>query len=287
LNKSEHKLFKIKALLANDSVKISVPIKTVGQVGENLLSVFFNPQTQPEQLYNNNSIDYKFEVISDKINPILSVTFDGKQIQNNEIVSAKPEIQISLKDENLFRIKTDTLGLEISLKSCKNCNFKRIYFNDPAISWKANPIDNNLIIKYLPQILTDDTLTLQVQGRDVAGNLAGTLPYTISFRIIQKQEVKSFIVYPNPLELFTKFSFVITGSEVPDEFKIEVFDVQGRTVKIIDNSKQNLMVGLNEFIWDGTDVFGNKLPVGIYYYQLILRNKGVNLSLENGKLIKL
>ena len=287
LNKSEIKLFKIKALSENDSVKISIPIQTAGQVGENLLSVFFNPQSQPEQIYNNNSIDYKFDVIPDKINPILSVTFDGKQIQNNEMVSAKPEILISLKDENLFRIRTDTLGLEMSLKACKSCTFKRIYFKDPAIAWKTNSTTNNFTIKYLPKISTDDTLTLQVQGRDVAGNLAGSLPYTISFRIIQKQEAKSLIVYPNPFELFTKFSFVITGSEVPDEFKIEVFDSQGKTVKIIDQSKQNLRVGLNEYIWDGTDLLGNKLPTGIYYYKSILRNKGVNLSLESGKLIKL
>ncbi len=286
LNKQVVKSFKIKALSANDSVKISVPIQTAGQVGENTLSIFFNPQVQPEQLYNNNSIDYNFEVIPDKISPLLSITFDGKQIQNNEIVSARPEIQISLKDENLFRIKTDTLGLEMALKSCRKCNFKRIYFKEPNISWKANPMDNNFIIKYLPKISTDDTLTLQVQGRDVAGNLSGTQPYTISFRIIQKQEVKSFVVYPNPFELFTKFSFVITGAEVPDEFKIEVFDLQGKTVKIIDQNKQNLRVGLNEFIWDGTDILGNKLPIGEYFYRVVLRNRGMDLLFGNGKIVR-
>lgn len=286
LNKQSIKLFKIKALSANDSVKISIPIQTVEQVGDNTLNVFFNPQIEPEQLYNNNSIDYNFSVIPDKINPILSVTFDGKQIQNHEIISAKPLIQISLKDENLFRIRTDTLGLELSLKSCKNCTFKRISFKDSAITWKTNLSDNNITVKYLPKISTDDTLTLQVQGQDVAGNLSGTQPYTISFRIIQKQEVKSLIVYPNPFELFTKFSFVITGSELPDEFKIEVFDIQGKTVKIIDQSKQNLRVGLNEFIWDGTDLSGHELPIGIYYYRVILRNKGVDLLSESGKVVK-
>ena len=286
LNKSDIKLFKIRALSVNDSVKVSIPIQTAGQTGENTLSVFFNPQTQPEQIYDNNSIDYNFTVIPDKINPILSVTFDGKQIQNHEIVSANPAIQISLKDENLFRIKTDTLGLEIAIKSCKKCNFKRVYFKDPAISWKANQRDNNFIIRYLSKFLTDDTLTLQVQGRDVAGNLAGMLPYTISFRTIQKQEANSFLVYPNPFELFTKFSFVITGSEVPDEFKIEVFDVQGKTVKIIDQTNQNLRVGLNEYIWDGTDISGNKLPSRVYFYRVVLKNKGVDLLLGSGKLVK-
>lgn len=286
-NNSSIKLFKIKNLSTNDSVKVILPIQTAGQAGDNTLSVFFNPQTQPEQRYNNNSIDYSFRVIPDKINPILSVIFDGKQIQNNEIISAKPIIQISLKDENLFRIKTDTLGFEISLKSCTKCSFKRVYFKDSAISWSSNPADNRFIIKYLPNFLSDDTLTLQVQGSDVAGNLAGSKPYTISFRIVQQQEVKSFVVYPNPYELFTKFSFVITGAEIPDKFKIELFDFQGKTVKIIDPIKQNLRVGLNEYIWDGTDFLGNKLPTGIYYYRYNLRNKGVDLSLGSGKLIKL
>ena len=287
LNKQTTKLFKIKALPAHDSAKISIPIQTVGQIGDNTLSIFFNPQTQLEQAYNNNSIDYNFRVITDRINPILSVTFDGKQIQNNEIISAKPLIQISLKDENLFRIRTDTLGIEIALKSCKKCNFKRVYFKDSTISWKANQTNNNFIVNYLPKFLTDDTLTLQVQGRDVSGNLAGTQPYIISFRIIQKQELKSFIAYPNPFEVFTKFSFVITDSETPDECKIELFDFHGKTVKVVDNSKQNLRVGLNEFIWDGTDSAGGRLQAGIYYYRLVLRNKGVDLSLESGKIVKL
>jgi len=286
-NNSSIKLFKIKALSANDSVKIMIPIQTAGQVGDNVLSVFFNPRTQAEQCYDNNSIDYHFKVISDKINPILSVTFDGKQIQNNEIVSTKPLIQVSLRDENLFRIKADTLGLELSLKSCVKCPFRRIYFKNSAISWANNSADNNFVVKYLPNFSSNDTLTLQVQGSDVAGNLAGLEPYKISFRTIQKQEVKSFNVYPNPFELFTTFSFVITGAEVPDEFKIEVLDTQGKTVKIMDNLKQNLRVGLNEYIWDGMDYLGNKLPTGIYYYRLILKNKGVNLSLDSGKIIKL
>jgi hypothetical protein len=268
-------------------VKITLPIQTAGQVGENTLSIFFNPQIQSEQVYNNNSVDYNFKVIPDKINPLLSVTFDGKQIQNNEIVSTKPLIEISLKDENLFRIKTDTLGFELSLKSCLKCAFRRIYFKDSTISYTRNLIDNNFIIRYLPNFISNDTLTLQVQGSDVAGNLAGIKPYTISFRIIQKPEVKSFIVFPNPLELFTKFSFVITGAEVPDEFSVELFDLQGKTVKIINQSKQNLRVGLNEYLWDGTDFSGYKLPTGTYYYRLILRNKGVDLSLESGKIVKL
>lgn len=282
LNKNSFKLFKIKALSANDSVKIGIPIQTAGWTGENNLSLFFNPEIQPEQVYANNSIDFTFNVNPDKTNPILSVKFDGRQIQNNEVVSAKPVIEISLKDENLFRIKTDTLGMDLWLQSCKKCTFKRLYFSNPELTWQADKVSNNFIIKYLPKNLQEDTLTLQVQGRDVAGNLAGTQAYTISFIIRQKHEVKSWVVYPNPFNAFTKFSFTLTGIEIPEEFCIEIFDGHGRILKTINQQKQPLHIGINDFIWEGTDNSGVNLPVGTYFYRFILRNKSVGFSFENG-----
>ena len=268
--KNQSKTFKIKALIALDSVKISVPIRMEGLVGDNVLSFIFNPQIQTEQIYTNNSIDYHFSVFPDKINPILNVTFDGRQIQNNEIVSAKPLIQISLKDENLFRIRTDTAGLEMSLKSCKTSSFQRIYFKNPDISWKPDTINNHFIINYLPKNLQEDTLTLKVQGRDLAGNLAGNQPYQISFRIIQKNELKSWSVYPNPFEYFTKFSFTLTGSEIPRNYIIEIYDELGQMVKSINETNQSLHIGINEIIWDGTDSSGKNLPPGVYLYRFIM-----------------
>ncbi|WP_211321139.1 putative type IX secretion system sortase PorU2 [Arcicella aurantiaca] len=281
LGKTQSKLFKIRALNALDSMKVSVPIQTEGLIGDNTLSLVFNPQMQPEQLYNNNSIDYHFKVIPDKINPILSVTFDGRQIQNNEIVSAKPLIQINLKDENLFSIRTDTTGLEMSLKSCNTCSFKRIYFSNSDISWKANLSINKFIINYLPQNLKEDTLTLQVQGRDLAGNLSGNQPYQISFRIIQKNELKSWLVYPNPFEFFTKFSFTLTGSEIPTHYRIEIYDEQGRFIKTLNLVSQPLHIGINEFIWDGTDSTGKNLPSGTYIYRLNVNDINPN----SGKIV--
>lgn len=282
LNKNNFKLFKIKALSANDSVKISVPVQTAGWTGENNLSLFFNPEIQPEQVYANNSIDFTFNVNPDKTNPILSVKFDGRQIQNNEIVSAKPVIEISLKDENLFRIKTDTLGMDLWLKPCKKCAFKRLYFSNSELSWQADKISNNFIIRYLPKNLPEDTLTLQVQGRDVTGNLAGTQPYTISFIIMQKQELKSWVVYPNPFNAFTKFSFTLTGTEIPEKFSIEIFDAQGIILKTINQQKQSLNIGINEFVWEGIDNSGVNLLAGTYFYRFILRNKSGSFSFENG-----
>ncbi|NJR76186.1 MAG: T9SS type A sorting domain-containing protein [Scytonema sp. CRU_2_7] len=125
-----------------------------------------------------------------------------------------------------------------------------------------------------------------MQGRDVAGNLAGSQPYTISFVIKKQQELKSWVVYPNPFSAFTKFSFTLTGAEIPEEFSIEVFDAQGRVLKTITQQKQPLHIGINEFVWEGTDNSGVNLPAGAYLYRFVLQNKNESLSVnESGKIV--
>lgn len=285
LNKSEYTLFKVKKLDKNDSISLNIPFKTAGWLKENTLSITFNPEILPEQSYQNNSIDYTFNVIPDKINPILSVTFDGRQIQQYERVSSKPKIRISLKDENRFRIKKDTSGIDLWIKYCSKCTFNRISLDNPNISWRSDSTQNDFILEYFPQDLPEDTLTIIVQGSDVAGNLSGIQPYQISFRTIQQEGFKHWKVFPNPFHFFTKFSFELSGEYIPTEFAIEVFDIQGKQVAFISPNK-SLHIGLNEIIWEAKDFSNNYLVAGTYFYRLISKNKTVDLTLgTSGKLI--
>ncbi|MBK9460158.1 MAG: hypothetical protein IPN94_12175 [Sphingobacteriales bacterium] len=55
---------------------------TTGLVGNNLLAVELNPnQANPEKFKFNNIMYLPFVVVTDKINPILDVTFDGRHIR--------------------------------------------------------------------------------------------------------------------------------------------------------------------------------------------------------------
>lgn len=283
LNKNIVKVFKVKPLIKKDSVHINVPIYTAGLLGENTFSLTFNPAIIPEQSYQNNTIFSTFKVIPDRINPILSVTFDGRQIQQYELVSSKPLIQISLKDENSFRIKKDTNGIDLQLKNCSNCSFKKIFFSQNDITWQSDSLTNTFLIDYFPQDLPEnDTLTLRVQGQDVAGNYSGNTPYQISFRNFSKQVLSNWQVSPNPFSSQTQFIFQLKD-EIPEEFAIEIFDFQGGKVALLE---QALKIGFNQINWDAKDLTNNYLPSGTYFYRLILRNKAVDLALGTcGKLI--
>ena len=78
-----------------------------------------NPQTgiyyQAEQYHFNNIANKYFFVQGDITNPLLDVSFDGRYIMNGEIISAKPEILIKLKDENKYLALNDTSLFRIYL----------------------------------------------------------------------------------------------------------------------------------------------------------------------------
>lgn len=84
---------------------ISVSTEDLG--GGNFLFIEANPvdsatgvYDQPEQYHFNNYASLRFTIQEDLENPLLDVTFDGVHILDGDIVSAKPEIQMTLDDEN-------------------------------------------------------------------------------------------------------------------------------------------------------------------------------------------
>lgn len=66
--------------------------------------------------------------------------------------------------------------------------------------------------------------------------------------------------FPNPFKNFTTLEIAVSSAE---NYKIEVFDSYGRTVKVLLN--QTLEPEVYYLDWDGTDHSNNNLPKGIYY----------------------
>ncbi len=111
---------------SNDVLTDTISFTTKGLPGLNYLWYEVNcpnPSTntydQLEQYHFNNYAVKAFYVTTDKINPLLDVTFDGVRILDGDIVSAKPTIIIQLKDENKFLALNDTSLFAIYLTDLK------------------------------------------------------------------------------------------------------------------------------------------------------------------------
>jgi len=253
---------------------------TLGKTGNNQLLAYVNPRIQPEEYYENNALNVPFKVVADHYQPVLDVTFDGVKIMNGDFVSSNPFISVSLKDENKFLIKKDTIGVTLLLtRPCAGCQTERISLNSPNVKYYPAGPDNLFRIEYKPEKLDNGIYRLAVQGNDVKGNPSGSNSYQIEFNVLDQNTITNFFPYPNPFSTSCQWVFTLTG-EFPDDFKIQIMTVTGKVVREITKSELGpLRIGNNisSYRWNGTDEFGDRLANGVYIYRVVMK-EGVTFA---------
>jgi flagellar hook assembly protein FlgD len=269
----------------------TITIPTLSLSGSNSIWMEINPNNdQPEKYHFNNFFNLSFGVNPDKINPLLDVTFDGIRIMNGDIVSAKPDVLITLKDENKFLAINDTSLFNLYLIEPDDANRIPLYFAEtPYYKLEFTPASlpsNRAKINYKPSFTKDGVYQLVVQGKDVSGNRSGSNEYKISFEIVTKSTITEVLNYPNPFSTSTRFVFTLTGSEIPTYFKIQILSISGKVVREIDLSELgSIHIGRNitEYAWDGTDSFGDKLANGVYFYKVVTNINGQTIEKRETK----
>lgn len=269
-----------------DTLHVRHLTNTAALRGQNTFYLDVNPDNdQPEQFHFNNFLYRSFYVKSDNVNPLLDVTFDGVHILNRDIVSSKPHILIKLKDESRWLILDDTATTKVQVRYPNGVihpfHFKTndtLKFNPAGAAPNA---DNTATIDFLPYFPLDGDYELIVTGKDRSGNTAGNIEYKVGFQVINKPMISNMLNYPNPFTTSTAFVFTITGSEVPQNIKIQILTITGKIVREITKDELGpLHIGRNitEFKWDGTDQYGQKLANGIYLYRVVTNLNGRSLD---------
>ena len=275
----------------------TVRFSTVGFGGWNTLMIEANPVDtltgryhQAEQYRFNNIAQWRFEVDEDRENPLLDVTFDGRFILDGDIVSARPEIEISLDDENTIRLldsPADTASFKVFLTR-PGAGQQRIHFRDGAGNevmrfQPASGTDNIARIRYSPRFDSDGRYCLTVQASDLSGNASGDNDYKVCFEVVNRTTITDVLNYPNPFTTSTRFVFTLTGSEPPSQMRIQILTVTGKVVREVSMAELGpIHVGRNitEFAWDGTDQFGDRLARGVYLYRVMARLNGEDIEVR-------
>jgi hypothetical protein len=264
----------------------TVVVPTTGLSGMNQLWLEANPvgnvNSQNEQYHFNNVLMVPFTVGADRINPLLDVTFDGVHIMNNDIVSGKPGILITLKDENQFLALNDTGDFKIFLRSPSQNVAVQIPFQQPLMTFVPAVLPHNSCkILFNPACVEDGTYDLIVQAKDRSDNQSGIIDYKISFEVVNKPTITNVLNYPNPFTTSTQFVFTLTGTEVPDLFTIQIMTITGKVVQEINRDQfGDLHIGRNvtNYAWDGKDMYGDQLANGVYLYRIITRLNGQTIE---------
>lgn len=269
-----------KPLAPGEILLDTLSVSTLLLSGQNTIWVEANPDNdQPEQFHFNNIGSRSFYVGDDRINPLLDVTFDGVHILNGDLINPKPEILIRLRDENPYLMLNDTSSFRIFLKSPSQTESRPVYFaTEPAMQFvPAIAPSNKAQIEWRALFAEDGMYELTVRAKDRSGNASGSVAYRIRFEVVNKSSITHVYNYPNPFSTRTHFVFTLTGSEIPDQFRIQILTITGRVVRDIRRDELGpIRIGRNitEFAWDGRDEFGDQLANGIYLYRVITSIKG-------------
>jgi hypothetical protein len=277
-----------KPLAGNDTIHTDYNFETGSDIyaGLNYLYLEANPDNdQPEQYHFNNVAIRSFHVNTDELNPLLDVTFDGIHILDGDLVSAKPDIEVQLKDESKFLALDDTSLFDIYFIYPDGSKHLVNFDNVTAIFVPAdagNIAKNNTAHVTLKKSFnTDGIYQLVVQGFDKSGNASGDNFYKISFEVINKPMISNVLNYPNPFSTSTRFVFTLTGSIVPQQMKIQIMTISGKVIKeVFSNELGNIHIGNNitDYAWDGTDQFGDRLANGLYFYRVTAILDGINMD---------
>jgi hypothetical protein len=269
----------------NDTLQIGALVSTASLGGRNLLYIEANPDNDQKEQFHFNNFAYKYIYVKpDSLNPLLDVTFDGTHILSRDIVSSKPDILIKLKDEAKWMILDDTSLMTVQVRF-PNGSLRRFYFNSDTLRFTPagqapNP-DNTATVTFKPYFPVDGEYELIITGKDKSNNAAGRIEYRVIFEVINTPMISNMLNYPNPFTTSTAFVFTVTGSEVPQNIKIEIMTITGKIVREITKDELGpLHIGRNitEFKWDGTDQYGQKLANGVYLYRVVTNLNGKALD---------
>ncbi len=266
---------KLKKLNPGDTATVKYTLNTQNFTGLNNVYIDVNPAyDQPEQTLFNNFFYRNVYVQPNNLKPTLDVTFDGVHILNNDIISASPHITVRLKEPSKYLLLNDTSFVTVQLLY-PDGTFRRFAYNTDTLRFTpalAGATDNVAQVDFLPRLTQDGVYTLYVGGKDKSGNTAGTTGYSVSFMVYNKPMISNVFNYPNPFTTSTAFVFTITGSQIPQNIRIQILTITGKIVRDITSEELGpLHIGRNitQFKWNGTNQYGQKLANGIYLYRVI------------------
>jgi hypothetical protein len=217
----------------------------------------------------NNLIENDFYIARDSTKPVFNITFDGKEILDGDIVSSRPEVVITLKDntplpweESYFTIVYDNVPLEFA--------------PDTLVFEEVSPYPNSEVkVTWIPFIEEDGEHTLEVLAKDPSGNFFDSTSYRVSFFVFNNSDLRDVYNYPNPFGDNTHFTFELRGVNVPEELRIRIYTIAGRMIKELKIPPSLLRIGFNSIYWDGRDHDGDEIANGLYFYKVIYRNDDV------------
>jgi len=246
-------------------VSVDALIPTTGAHGAMQVKLQIDPDALIAETYeNNNSYSLFAFVRSDTITPTFELTIDDRRLYEGDYVSVHPTIRVVVQDNSPLRL-VDPGSVDVYLDG------RRVLLgNEPDSLFESNIGDVKAQVTVRPT-LTDGAHTLALRIRDASGNEAEALE-PVRFYSDSELKLMDAFAYPNPFAEVTTISFVLSGSDVPDQITLRLFSVAGRLLWKRELRRSEISIGLNKVVWDGRDSDGDQVSNGLYFLRIEARS---------------
>ena len=287
---------RVAGLIAGDTMRSPVfSLSTANMIGNQQILIEINPDNdQPEMYHFNNFALVDFHVFKNERNSTdpsfvrqqspdakMTVLFDNKSIQNGEIVSATPQINVDIKINRPIQEINNINDLEIrldhpNLNGSVLLDAKHEYVQ--SISFEtSNAIDlNHAKVKLNLDLPWEGAYSFSIYSKNVVELTKYETVFQVEF---DNNPVLVAQNYPNPFKSHTRFMFTIEENILPETVKIQITDLAGSVLRELSNKELGtLSVGENHpsFAWDATDQSGIALPAGTYFYNIYAQDSDGN-----------
>ncbi len=216
-----------------------------------------------EQYEDNNSYVTAVYVKPDTSRPQLEVTFDGYTPFDDDYIRYNPEIVLTLHTSNPVPV-TSKDNFTITLDG-ESMDLDSIGFTmTPATK------DQPATLRFQPT-LKDGIYYFGFNAEDAKKTPVYDEVPEVRLRVSTQSRIAELYNYPNPFDGETSFTFLLTGTDPPQETEVKIYTVAGRLIRRISYPASTMRIGYNALKWDGRDEDGDALANGVYFYKVITK----------------
>ncbi|HCI55403.1 MAG TPA: type IX secretion system sortase PorU [Bacteroidales bacterium] len=219
--------------------------------------------------------------VSDKSGPIIKLYLNDTLFRNGDITDVNPVLVAILYDEN--GINTTGAGIGHDLTAWFNDDKSQSFILNNYYETEANDFRKGKII-YPLYDLNDGPQLLTLKAWDNYNNSSiATLKFIV--KTDTRFTLNNLINYPNPFTAGTNISIGHNRPGKELDILIEISDMSGRKVKIINEKLIATGYRLPPIFWDGTLEGGKRAGRGIYNYVVIVKTDKGEISRSSGRMV--
>lgn len=220
-------------------------------------------------------------IANDTTGPDIRLFLNDTLFRNGDISGTSPLLIALISDKS--GINTSGAGIGHDLTAWLNGDINTPFVLNSYFETMTGNYGNG-IVKYPLYDLPEGPLSITLRAWDNYNNSS-----TATLKFIVKTDkgflINNLINYPNP---FAGQTYITGGHNRPGEnleLRIEIFDMSGKKVRVIEENCTTEGYRLPPVEWDGTLEGGKRAARGIYSYVVTVRTGSGEISKASGKMV--